>query len=126
MHHHQQLQPAVEPLRGNGAGIFTGKVRDWSEVPGAKISGPIDLFDRDGASGTQDAFQHIFLGETLKISPSATDESSNGLEENAVGADKQAIGFVSFAFTTRRQRGRLRGHRVHAAQRQVRSVPRRA
>ena len=41
-----------------------GTIRDWSEVAGAKVSGPIDLFDRDGASGTQDAFQHIFLGET--------------------------------------------------------------
>jgi phosphate transport system substrate-binding protein len=80
-------------------GIFTGRIRDWSEVPGAKVTGPIDLFDRDGASGTQDAFQHIFLGETLKISPSATAETSNGLEQNAVSSDKQAIGFVSFAFT---------------------------
>ena len=79
-------------------GIFTGHIRDWSEVEGAKTSGPIDLFDRDGASGTQDAFQHIFLGETLKISPSATAEASNGLEETAVSADKNAIGFVSFAF----------------------------
>jgi phosphate transport system substrate-binding protein len=79
-------------------GIFTGRIRDWSEVEGAKVSGPIDLFDRDNASGTQDAFQHIFLGETLKISPSATAEASNGLEENAVSADKQAVGFVSFAF----------------------------
>jgi phosphate transport system substrate-binding protein len=80
-------------------GIFTGRIRDWSEVPGAHISGPIDLFDRDGASGTQDAFQHIFLGETLKISPSATAATSNGLERDAVSSDKQAIGFVSFAFT---------------------------
>ncbi len=80
--------------------IFTGSVRDWSQVPGAKISGPIDLFDRDGASGTQDAFQHIFLGETLKISPSATAKTSNGLEQNAVSSDKQAIGFVSFAYTS--------------------------
>ncbi len=80
--------------------IFTGSVRDWSEVQGAKISGPIDLFDRDGASGTQDAFQHIFLqNEALKISLSATAETSNGLEQNAVSADKQAVGFVSFAFT---------------------------
>jgi phosphate transport system substrate-binding protein len=79
--------------------IFTGKTRDWSEVEGAKISGPIDLFDRDNASGTQDAFQHIFLGETLKISPSATAEGSNSLEQTQVGADKQAIGFVSFAYT---------------------------
>lgn len=80
-------------------GIFTGRIRDWSEIEGSKISGPIDLFDRDGASGTQDAFQHIFLGETLKISPSATAETSNGLEQNAVSSDKQAVGFVSFAYT---------------------------
>jgi phosphate transport system substrate-binding protein len=80
-------------------GIFTGNVRSWSEVPGAKISGPIDLFDRESVSGTQDAFQDIFLGETLKISPSATAESSEGLEVNAVGADKSAIGFTSFAAT---------------------------
>jgi phosphate transport system substrate-binding protein len=79
--------------------IFTGQKRDWSEVPGAKISGPIDLFDRDGASGTQDAFQHIFLEENQKISPSATAKTSNGLEQNSVSTDKQGIGFVSFAYT---------------------------
>jgi phosphate transport system substrate-binding protein len=79
--------------------IFTGAVRDWSQVPGAKISGPIDLFDRDGASGTQDAFQHIFLGENVRISPTASAKTSNGLEQNAVSADKQGIGFVSFRFT---------------------------
>lgn len=79
-------------------GIFTGAIRDWSEVPGAQTTGPIDLFDRDGASGTQDAFQNIFLGESLKISPSATPESSEGLEESAVASDKQAIGFVSLDF----------------------------
>jgi phosphate transport system substrate-binding protein len=82
-------------------GIFTGAIRDWSQVPGARVSGPIDLFDRDGASGTQDAFQNIFLGETLKISPGATEETSNGLEQNAVRSDPggAGIGFVSFAFT---------------------------
>ena len=79
--------------------IFTGSKRDWSEVPGATISGPIDLFDRDGASGTQDAFQHIFLEENEKISPSATAKTSNGLEQISVSSDKQAIGFVSFAYT---------------------------
>jgi phosphate transport system substrate-binding protein len=83
----------------NVEGIFTGRIRDWSQVPGARIGGPIDLFDRDGASGTQDAFQHIFLGETQKISPSASAQTSNGLEQNAVSSDKQAIGFVSFAYT---------------------------
>jgi phosphate transport system substrate-binding protein len=79
--------------------IFTGSVRDWSEVPGAAVSGPIDLFDRSGASGTQDAFQQIFLGEKLKISPSATAENSDGIEQNQVAADSKAIGFVSAYFT---------------------------
>ena len=80
-------------------GIFTGAIRDWSQVPGAHVTGAIDLFDRDGASGTQDAFQHIFLGEALKISPSATEEESNGLEQVNVEKDEHAIGFVSFAYT---------------------------
>jgi phosphate transport system substrate-binding protein len=79
--------------------IFTGNIRDWSEVPGSTISGPIDLFDREAVSGTQDAFQNIFLTEALKISPSATAESSEGLEVNAVAAQKSAIGFVSFSAT---------------------------
>ncbi len=79
--------------------IFTGNVREWSEVPGAKISGSIDLVDRVASSGTQDAFQNIFLGETLKISPSAEAEESNGLVQNKVRTDQNAIGFVSFAFT---------------------------
>jgi phosphate transport system substrate-binding protein len=80
-------------------GIFTGSIRDWSKVPGSTLTGSIDLFDRDGASGTQDAFQDIFLGENIKVSPSATQEASEGLEASAVGADKSAIGFVSFAAT---------------------------
>lgn len=80
-------------------GIFTGKIHDWSEVSGATVSGPIDLFQRDGASGTEDAFQHIFLGEYLKISPSAVAESSNGLEQLHVEKDEHGVGFVSFAYT---------------------------
>jgi phosphate transport system substrate-binding protein len=79
--------------------IFTGSVRDWSEVPGAKISGSIDLVDRVASSGTQDAFQNIFLGEGLKISPSAEAEESNGLVQNKIRTDENAIGFVSFDFT---------------------------
>ncbi len=80
-------------------GIFTGDIRSWTDVPGSALTGPIQLFDRESVSGTQDAFQNIFLGETLKISPSATQESSEGLEVDAVGAQTSAIGFVSFAAT---------------------------
>jgi phosphate transport system substrate-binding protein len=79
--------------------IFSGSVRDWSEVSGSTQTGPIDLFDRSSASGTQDAFQNIFMGEDLRISPSASAEDSNGEEQNAISADANAIGFVSFAYT---------------------------
>ncbi len=79
--------------------IFTGDVRDWSQVPGSTLTGPIDLFDRESVSGTQDAFQDIFLGESLRISPAATAEDSEGTEVDAVDADKSAIGFTSFAAT---------------------------
>jgi phosphate transport system substrate-binding protein len=79
--------------------IFTGQVRNWSEVPGASVSGPIDLFQRVSSSGTQDAFQNIFLGENLKISPGASSEESNGTMRQAVIGDKNGIGFASFAFT---------------------------
>ena len=78
--------------------IFTGALRDWSRVPGSRISGPIELYDRDGASGTQDAFQHIFLGENTQVSPLATALTSNGLEQNAIAHKRGAIGFVSFAY----------------------------
>jgi phosphate transport system substrate-binding protein len=80
--------------------IFTGNVREWSEVPGSSMTGPIDLVDRVSSSGTQDAFQNIFLGPTLKISPSADAEESNGLVQNKIKTDEHAIGFVSFAFTS--------------------------
>ena len=80
--------------------IFTGETQSWSEVSGASASGPIDLFDRVASSGTQDAFQNIFLGPTLKISPSASQEESNGTLRAAVIPNANAIGFVSFSFTS--------------------------
>ena len=39
--------------------IFSGRIRSWSKVPGAGVSGTIDLVVRTPASGTQDAFQNM-------------------------------------------------------------------
>ena len=79
--------------------IFTGNVRDWSEVPGAKMSGSIDLVDRVASSGTQDAFQNIFLGADPEDLPQRGRGGNNGLVQSKVKTDPSAIGFVSFAFT---------------------------
>jgi phosphate transport system substrate-binding protein len=79
--------------------IFSGNVRDWSQVPGATITGPIDLVVRTPASGTQDAFQKLFM-INAKVLPSAPAKASNGLVKAAVASDKQAIGYLSYAFTS--------------------------
>jgi len=77
--------------------IFSGKVRDWSDVPGASVTGPINITVRTPASGTQDAFQKLFMG-TTKISDGAAQKASNGLVQTAVKSDKNAVGYVSLPF----------------------------
>lgn len=78
--------------------IFSGRIRSWSQVPGASASGPIDLVTRTAASGTQDAFQSIFMGLTLRVAASATTKSSNGLQSQTIKSNPNAIGYASFAF----------------------------
>jgi phosphate transport system substrate-binding protein len=79
--------------------IFSGRVRNWSDVEGSNISGPIDLVVRTAASGTQDAFQNIFMGLTLRVAGSATTKASNGLQAQTIKSDPNAIGYASFSFT---------------------------
>jgi phosphate transport system substrate-binding protein len=78
--------------------IFTGRTRSWSEVPGAGAHGAIDIFTRTATSGTADAFREIFLGNTMSVAASAPAKSSNGLVNQAVRTDPNAIGFVSLDF----------------------------
>lgn len=78
--------------------IFSGGVRSWNQVPGAKQKGTIDLFVRTPASGTQDAFDKIFMSP-LKIFSGASQKASNGLVQQSVQRDKAGIGYVSLAFT---------------------------
>lgn len=77
--------------------IFGGKIRDWGQVPGATVSGPINITVRTAASGTQDAFQKLFMGST-QIASSAAQKASNGLVQQAIKSDPQAIGYVSLPF----------------------------
>ena len=79
--------------------IFSGKVRDWSQVPGSTKTGPIDLIVRTAASGTQDAFQKLFM-VNAKVASNAAQKASNGLVAAAVKSDPNAIGYLSYAFTS--------------------------
>jgi phosphate transport system substrate-binding protein len=78
--------------------IFGGSVRNWSGVPGSPQSGTIDVIVRTPASGTQDAFQKIFMGSTSVFS-GASAKASNGLVQQAVQSNPNAVGYVSLAFT---------------------------
>jgi phosphate transport system substrate-binding protein len=77
--------------------IFAGDIRNWEDVPGATITGSIDLVGRTAASGTQDAFQKIFMG-SKSVTSSIAAKASNGLVQQAVQTNKNAIGYVSLDF----------------------------
>jgi phosphate transport system substrate-binding protein len=79
--------------------IFTGRTRTWQDVPGSSRTGTIDLITRTPSSGTQDAFQNIFLGQSLRPSSSASQKQSNGLVQQSVRSNPNAIGYVSFDFS---------------------------
>jgi phosphate transport system substrate-binding protein len=80
--------------------IYSGKVRDWADVPGSGKTGTINLISRTAASGTQDAFQKIFLGSAV-MSSAAAAKASSGLVAAAVEADPNSIGFVSLDFASK-------------------------
>jgi len=79
------------------ADIFSGKIRSWSEVPGATQTGTIAIEARNEASGTLDAFERLFLGDAT-LSNAAARRASNGLIQAGVKRNPQAIGFVSLEF----------------------------
>lgn len=78
--------------------IFTGRTRAWSQVPGARATGSIELISRTATSGTADAFREIFLGGQQSVAASAQVKSSNGLVQSTVLNTRGAIGFVSLDF----------------------------
>jgi phosphate transport system substrate-binding protein len=74
--------------------IWTGQVRNWEDVPGATITGTIDLIGRTSASSLPPLVQQLLLGNKT-ISSLAALKPSDGLVEQSVASDKNAIGFNS-------------------------------
>jgi phosphate transport system substrate-binding protein len=74
--------------------IFTGKSREWSQVPGAATSGPIDLISRTSTAGVLTNFKTLFLGGK-SVASTAAEEPSEGLLEQQVANDPHGIGFLS-------------------------------
>ncbi len=77
------------------AGIYSGKVTDWSQVGGK--AGKITVIAREEGSGTRDAFEEKVMNKE-KIISGAYLKNSNGEVQAAVTQDASAIGFVSLGY----------------------------
>jgi phosphate transport system substrate-binding protein len=89
-----QSNPLANLTEAQAQAIFTGKVREWSQVPGASAHGTIDLVSRTSAAGVLTTFQTLLLGNKT-VSQVAAQESSEGLLQQKVQSDPNAIGFLS-------------------------------
>jgi phosphate transport system substrate-binding protein len=74
--------------------IFTGKTKNWSEVPGATATGPIEVFTRTSVAGVLTSFKSLLL-EGNTVEKSATETSTEGLMRQAVENAPGGIGFLS-------------------------------
>lgn len=78
------------------AGIYSGTIRNWSQVGGPNA--PISVFDRDLQSDSREVFSEVALGgKPLQGSHVEKVDTATAMA-NAVTSDENAIGFVGFAF----------------------------
>jgi phosphate transport system substrate-binding protein len=74
--------------------IFEAKDKEWSQVPGASVSGPIDLISRTSTAGVLTNFKTLFLANK-SVASTAAEEPSEGLLEQQVANTPSGIGFLS-------------------------------
>lgn len=77
--------------------IYTGKIKNWSEVGGNKA--PIVVISRDVASGTFEVFNEKALGGA-KVVSSAQLLASNNAIASTVGDTPGAIGYIGLGYAT--------------------------
>ena len=77
------------------AKIFTGKVKNWSEVGGPKAT--IVLYGRENSSGTYDYFREHVLNKQDFASAVQTLQGTAAVI-NAVGRDRNGIGYGGIAY----------------------------
>jgi phosphate transport system substrate-binding protein len=75
--------------------IFTGKIRDWSQLGGT--AGKIVAISRDTSSGTFEAFGELVL-KGAKVRPDALMQASNQAVATTVARTPQGIGYVGLGF----------------------------
>ncbi len=80
---------------GTLARVFSGEIRNWSEIGGANQS--ITLYARDDRSGTWDTFKSLVMDKQHPLHASAKRYESNDRLSDDVSADPGGIGFSGLA-----------------------------
>jgi phosphate transport system substrate-binding protein len=88
------LNPVKTLSRDQIAGIFSGKIRNWSEVGGSARR--IQVFVPDKGSGLRDIFQAQVLGEQ-PLQGTAEHVASDAEMSDTISIDQAAIGVVDYA-----------------------------
>ena len=82
------------------AALFSGEIKDWSEIT-PYFSGPVKILSRDDKSGTFDSFKSLVLGSTKpekKLAGSAEKIESSVELADKVARDANAIGFIGLPY----------------------------
>lgn len=87
--------PVTSLTTSQVADIFTGKIRNWSEVGGPDLE--IGLVNRDEASGTREAFSKLVL-KGADFDPAAAVLPGTGQVRSVVAQSRIAIGYISLGF----------------------------
>ncbi len=81
--------------------IFTGKIRNWSEVGGSNE--PIVVISRESSSGTFDYFREHVLDNEDFVNTSLM-KANSGAVDAAVSQSANAIGYVGMAYMERERK----------------------
>lgn len=81
------------------AELFSGQIRDWSELPQSGLQGPVNIYARDNKSGTYDTFKSLILKPNkLKISSAAARFEDSQELSRLVSTDPGGVGFIGLPF----------------------------
>ncbi|MEN8169538.1 MAG: phosphate ABC transporter substrate-binding/OmpA family protein [Pseudomonadota bacterium] len=76
--------------------IFSGEVKNWSELGGA--AGAIKVYSLDNLSGTYDTFKSLVMGKGTPLTGNAVRNESHQFIARQVARESGAIGFVGLPF----------------------------
>jgi phosphate transport system substrate-binding protein len=87
--------PLTALTKAQVAKIFTGQIKDWSEIGGG--SGPISIYTRNTSSGTYKDWQKLAMGGRDYPSSSLKMAGNEQISQE-VAKNKNGIGYVGLAF----------------------------